>query len=84
MLLVLVSWLWLGKLGWLWLGKLGLRLFLRMLLDPARACDCPPLPDEQDEVLITERVEAHKVNCFEKWEAACAVLGGMVLGRIQA
>ena len=62
-----------------------LRLLLKwLLLNQARACDRPPLADEQDEVLITERVEAHKVNCFEKWEAACAVLGGMVLGRIQA
>ena len=63
------NWLWLDGLRWLWLDGL-LCLDWLMLLYLARAHDCPPVVDEQEEVLVPKRVEAHEVNCFKKWQGS--------------
>ena len=55
---------------------MGLMLLKWLLLIQAR----PTQADEQDEVLMTERVEVHKVNCFKKGEAACVLWKQMLDG----
>ena len=58
------------RLGYLRRLCLGLLLSWLLKQHLARARDCPPVVDEQHEVFVFESVKAHKINSFEKREAA--------------